>query len=340
VFLLAKNKIFIERIKELRNIYSITQKDLAENIGVSISTIKSIESKRSGTAVEHLIKISELFNVPLKEIYWKDYRETKVFSVLNSKSMCAKTTVVQNLSYELSLLDKKILIVDADLKCNLSQVYRMDFDLETSLYTAIMETDVYGEVADINKFIHHTEYDGLDIISSHFEMATIDMDMSTKRYREDVIKKLFYPLIEKRIYDYIIFDCNTSMGLLNENIMQITNQVIIPVEMSAFGVSGIYKVFNFISKNMKSNKNLKIFGFLEIKVNNMNTMTKKDYKIVIELIEKLKHKILDIYISRDSNISQAQLERIPLRVYMKKNKKISRANIEFKRLAREVVGNA
>jgi len=335
---MAENKIFVERIKELRNEHGISQQELSDKSGVSISIIKLVEARRSGSTKENFQKIADYFKVPLKEIYWEDYRDSTIISITNSKGGCAKTTLVANLSYELSLLDKRVLMVDGDLQCNLSNSYRVEFDVNKSIYKALMDTEVNQHCPDVTNYIIPTGYENLDILAGHYEMATIDADLSKKRRSEDVLKYLMQPLIDKHYYDFIIFDSNTTLGTFNENIMTITNEVIIPVEMSPFGVSGLYKLLTFIRLNMMQNPDLNIFGLFRTKVDNRYNMTKKANILLEKSIEGSSNlQILDVFLSTDSNVSESQLSRLPLSLYVKKAKKQSKAVEEMKKLAKEVL---
>src|SRR6056297_3299101 len=131
---MASAKIYYDKIKKLRNEFDFTQADLEHFSGVNVNIIKQVESGRSGTSKENMIAIAKTLKVPLDEIYNDNYRDTKVISVINSKGGCGKTSIVQNLSFELSLMkDLKILIVDSDLQCNLTNSFSMKFDVEKSI---------------------------------------------------------------------------------------------------------------------------------------------------------------------------------------------------------------
>lgn len=54
---------FKDRLKELRKSLNLTQKELAEKIGLSAITIRSYESGRRAPNSEALVKLEEFFNV-------------------------------------------------------------------------------------------------------------------------------------------------------------------------------------------------------------------------------------------------------------------------------------
>ena len=70
------NKTIGKNIKKYRllynaNIRNLTQKDLAEKIGVSVSLIGALESPKinQGISIHNLYKISEVLNVPIENFF-------------------------------------------------------------------------------------------------------------------------------------------------------------------------------------------------------------------------------------------------------------------------------
>jgi chromosome partitioning protein len=336
---MSKAKIFHDRIKKLREEIDFTQQDLADEAGVNLSIIKQIEAGRAGTSKENMVKIAKALNSPLDKIYLEDFRETKVITCLNSKGGCAKTTVVTNLGYELAQYGYKVLLIDADLQCNLTYSFKVPFDKERSIYRALINADDESDPVNIFDFIKPTGYDNLDIIISDFEMATVELDLTLKSYRETIMIRLLQPLIEKGVYDFIIFDTNPMLGLLNQNILSCTDRLLIPVELSPFGVMGLDVLFRFVKKAQKVNSKLEIMGIIETKVDKRYSMTEKAETTLKTIFAKSNITILESYIPTDSNVINAQWDRMPLSVYSEKNGKHSRANKQFKSLAKEVLSH-
>lgn len=334
---MSKPRIFHERIKKFRDDIDFTQQDLADESGVNVSIIKQVETGRTGTSKGNMELLAKALHIPLGEIYIEDYRETKVITVLNSKGGCSKTTVVTNLGYELAEQGYKVLLIDADLQCNLTYSYRMDFNKDKSIYKALIESDSEVEPSDIFNYIQCTQYKNLDIIVSDFEMATVELDLTLKSYRESILARLMNPLIEKGVYDFILFDANPMLGLLNQNLLSVSDKLLIPVELSPFGVMGLDVLFRFVKKAQKVNSKLEIMGIIETKVDKRYNMTEKAEMTLKAIFAKSNITILDSYIPTDANIPNAQWDRMPLSVYVRENGKNSRANKQFKALTKEVL---
>jgi len=334
--LMKKSRVFIEDFKKFRKDKKYTQQDLADASGVSIYIIKQIETGRSGTTEENFKSLADALEVPLFKIYREEYKETTVIPVLNSKGGCSKTTIAQNLSYELGMKGFKVLVVDADLQCNLSHAMQFDFSSPQNLYNAIINS-TFRDPVNIEDYITQTKYVNLDMIGNNFKMAQIDNIFHNKEYKEQLLKKMFSTLLEKGTYDYIIFDCNPNLGITNINITEISNFVLIPVELSPFGVMGMNVLIDFIKNIQVTNSKLEILGLLKSNVDQrytMNTIADKNLKLISE---KRDLYLFETSISTDSNVGKSQLEQLPLGEYEKNNKVYSRAREDFKNFTQELI---
>lgn len=312
-----------EKIKKLRLERGMTQVELAEATGVNVSVIKSQETGRSDMNYDYLLKIAEGLGVDLGEIYIEDYRETKVITVANNKGGSGKTSVVASLGHTLSDMGKKVLLIDSDMQMNLSYSYGFERD-RMNLNEAIVNEE------DLGGYIRKTDFDNLDIIISDFEMATIEMHLFTKTLRETVFKRLLKKTVESGVYDFIVIDTNPTLGMLNLNILNASDYVIVPVEMSAFGILGLEVLIKFINQAQEINEKLELAGVLRTKVDKRESITSEADEVLMDVFGE---KIFDSYIPIDTNVKKAQWERQPLNVFNKS----SRANKQYTRFAKELM---
>ena len=67
------------RLKELRARFDLTQEELAQKVGVTRQTIIAIEGKRYNPSTLLALKIAEVFDLPLEEVFWlKDKGERSI----------------------------------------------------------------------------------------------------------------------------------------------------------------------------------------------------------------------------------------------------------------------
>lgn len=320
-----KGKVLSEKIRQRRSEIDLTQQDLAKEANVSASLIKAIETDRCETSLENMKKIAQVLNVALEEIYIKDFRDTKVITIANNKGGCGKSTVVSNLGYCLSEINNnRILLIDSDMQMNLSYSYGIERKIDNNLNVSLIKEEPLFD------YIIKTSYDNIDIVISDFDMATIEMTLFTKTLRESVFKRILGPVVEKGIYDYIIIDTNPTLGMLNFNILNASDYVFVPVEMSAFGILGLEVVTKFIAQVQSINNNLSLGGVLRTKVDKRENITKESDELLKDVFGD---KILNSYISIDTNIKKAQWNSVPLIAFNHN----SRAAKQYKELAKEVI---
>lgn len=248
---------------------------------------------------------------------------TTVITVSNNKGGSGKTTVVSNLSYNLAAMGKKVLMIDSDMQINLTRCFDMDIDSNINLYQALHEEKSFS------KFIKQTKYDNLYMIVSDYMLSAIDMELVTKKLKETVFLRSIKPVISSGEFDYIIIDTSPFLGLLNFNILIASDYVLIPVELSSFGIEGLNPLTNFVKEAMIYNEKLKILGIVETKVDNRESTTEDSRKLIRELFPDT---ILESAIPIDINIKKSQFLGKTVGDFQQN----SRAAIAYSELAKEV----
>lgn len=180
----------------------------------------------------------------------------KIIAIANQKGGVGKTTTSVNLAASLGVLEKKVLLIDADPQANATSGLGIDVEnVEIGTYQLLEHTSSAEEC------IIKTSAPNVDIIPSHIDLVAIEIELVDKDERESMLKKAITHL--KPSYDYIIIDCAPSLGLLTLNALTAADAVIIPIQCEYFALEGLGKLLNTIKSVQKiHNPELDIEGLL------------------------------------------------------------------------------
>ena len=254
----------------------------------------------------------------------------KVISLVNQKGGVGKTTSSINLAAALGKEGKKTLLIDLDPQGNASTGLGLNnSDIKLDIY------DVMTGICPINEAIIKTKFKNLSIIPSTINLAGIDVEfvknmLEDSSFRQNEQLRNALSSIQEK-YDYIIIDCQPSLGISTMNALVASNSVIIPVQCEFFALEGITQLLNsiiMVQSNM--NPGLRIEGVLL-------TMLDGRTNIGLEVIENVrkyfKNKVFNTIIPRLVRLVEAPSHGKPISDYDPD----SRATEAYANLAKEVI---
>lgn len=127
-------KMIGDKVKELRKLLGMTQKDLAKNLGLkSQTTIAAIENNKNKPSNELLSKMSDLFKVStdflLEKVKWDDGYICLLLSVKLNKRMKEENLSVEELSMKLNIPAQDLIAIrNAQLDIDSLASYRIVAD--------------------------------------------------------------------------------------------------------------------------------------------------------------------------------------------------------------------
>jgi len=245
---------------------------------------------------------------------------SNIISISNHKGGVGKTTSAVNIGAGLSILKKKVLLIDLDPQANLTQSLGVREDEENNIYTAI-RGEYKLEPIEIMKNLH--------LVPSTLDLSGAEVELSTETGREYILKELIDPI--KSNYDYIIIDSPPSLGLLTINAFTASDEILIPLQAQYLALQGLSKLVEIVEKIKKRlNKDLKIRGVFITQYDSRKVLNRN----VVETIEThFKNRVFKTKIRDNVSLAEAPTQGLDIFRYNAK----SNGAIDYLSLSKEIL---
>ena len=249
---------------------------------------------------------------------------TKVIAIANQKGGVGKTTTAINLASSLAVLEKKVLLIDADPQANATSGTGFDLkNIKTSIYECLIDE------VNPKDIILNTTTENLDIIPSHIDLVGAEIEMLNQPNRENLMKLVINKV--KDDYDFILLDCSPSLGLLTVNALTASDSVIIPVQSEYYALEGLGKLLNTIKIiQTRLNPDLQIEGFL---LTMFDSRTNLSNQVVEEVKKHFESMVFETIIQRNVKLAEAPSHGVSII----EHDAASKGAVNYLNLAREIL---
>jgi chromosome partitioning protein len=177
-----------------------------------------------------------------------------VVAFLTMKGGVGKTTLAANLTRAIADTEKrKILLIDADAQCNLSQLFCPAEDLDNistrTVYEALAGHKYFGP-ADLKWQIYRNSRNGseIDFIRGSFETFRLAVDATPLLVRRTAERFQEFIKDAQREYDIIAIDTNPSATLVTMHALLVSNFLIAPITFDKFSMRGVDLITSLLSR--------------------------------------------------------------------------------------------
>jgi chromosome partitioning protein len=250
----------------------------------------------------------------------------RVLAVCNQKGGVGKTTSTINLGAALAEYGRKVLLVDFDPQGALSVGLGVaPHQLDCTIYNLLMERGT-----TIGEVIMKTSTDGMDLLPSNIDLSAAEIQLVTEVGREQALGRALQPVVGE--YDYILIDCQPSLGLLTVNALACADGVMIPLQCEFFSLRGVALLIDTIDKvRERLNPKLEITGILATMYDPRTLHTREVMARVVEAFGEI---VFDTVINRTVRFPETTVAGEPITQWAPR----SAGSQAYRALAREVIG--
>ena len=249
----------------------------------------------------------------------------KIIAMCNQKGGVGKTTSTINLGASLAEFGRRVLLVDLDPQGALSAGLGVaHHDLELTVHNLLVEPRVA-----IDDVLMRTRVEGLDLLPSNIDLSAAEIQLVTEVGREQTLGRVLHPVLDR--YDYVLIDCQPSLGLLTVNALACADSVIIPMECEYFSLRGLALLNDTVEKvHDRLNPRLELAGIV---VTMFDSRTLHAREVMARVVEVFGDLVYDTVINRTVRFPETSVAGEPITTWAPKS-----AGAEaYRALAREVI---
>ena len=163
----------------------------------------------------------------------------RVIAIASQKGGVGKTTTAINLSACLAQESRHVLMIDLDPQANGTSGLGVNGNSQDhSIYELLIGT------AEPDECVVPTALSSLDLLPSAQKLSGAEIELVGMMARESRLKTALAPLRDK--YDYIVLDCQPSLGILTVNALTAADSVLIPLQCEYLALEGLTSLLSAI----------------------------------------------------------------------------------------------
>jgi len=198
------------------------------------------------------------------------------------------------------------------------------YELEHTIHNLLVEPRV-----SLDNVLMHTRVKNLDLVPSNIDLSAAEIQLVNEVGREQTLSRALHPVLDR--YDYVLIDCQPSLGLLTVNGLACSDGVIIPTECEFFSLRGLALLTDTVDKvRDRLNPKLDISGIL---ITRYDPRTVNSREVMARVVQRFGDLVFDTVISRTVRFPETTVAGEPITSWAPK----SGGAAAYRSLAREVI---
>ena len=198
------------------------------------------------------------------------------------------------------------------------------YELAHTIHNLLVEPRV-----SIDDVIIHTRVKNMDLVPSNIDLSAAEIQLVNEVGRGQSLARSLHPVLDR--YDYVLIDCQPSLGLLTVNGLACSDGVIIPTECEYFSLRGLALLTDTVDKvHDRLNPKLSISGIL---ITRYDPRTVNAREVMARVLERFGDLVFDTVITRTVRFPETSVAGEPITTWAPK----SGGAQAYRSLAREVI---
>jgi chromosome partitioning protein len=220
-------------------------------------------------------------------------QKPEIIAICNQKGGVGKTTCALNIAYGLTMLGKKVLVVDFDPQAHLTYSFNIGaHDLKKTIYSVIK-----GDASLEDSMIEHN---GLKLLPANLDLTLVETEFAATAKREYILKNILGNISDVQ---YIIIDCPPSSGFLTINALTCCHEIYIPLQMEFLALKGMSRLMSLISDvKISLNKDLPVPRII---ANRFDSRRKLNNAIMEKVRERFGSQVFNTVIRENIAVAEA-----------------------------------
>jgi chromosome partitioning protein len=249
----------------------------------------------------------------------------RVVALCNQKGGVGKTTSTINLGAALTEFGRRVLLVDFDPQGALSVGLGVQpHHLDRTIYNVLMESSV-----SLDDVLLKTNVPGMDLLPSNIDLSAAEVQLVGEVAREQTLARVIAPAVPD--YDFVLIDCQPSLGLLTVNALTAADSVVIPLECEFFSLRGVALLIDTIEKvRERLNPRLHVEGILATMY---DSRTVHGREVFARVVEAFGDTVFDTVVTRTVRFPETTVAGEPITTWAPS----SSGALQYRALAKEVL---